>query len=73
MGLAQILRECNACAVATGTMENSNGVNVSFTLNLMAHTPQGLSAKDYSVSAKHTYSGKRTRDHRDSCSTEKVH
>ena len=58
IGLVQILRECNA--VATGTMENSNGADVSLTLNLSVHTPQGLFAKDYSVLVKRMYSGKRT-------------
>ena len=53
-------------------MEESNSVDVSLTLNLTAHTPQGLSAKDYSVSAKRVHSRKRRRDERESCSTEKV-
>ena len=57
-------------------MEESNSVNVSLTLNLMAHTQQGLSAKDNSVSAKReakrVRSRKRRRDDHDSCSTKKV-
>ena len=57
-------------------MEKSNSVDVSLTLNLTARTPQGLSAKDYSVSVKRRVkrvrSRKRRQDDHDSCSTEKV-
>ena len=68
MGLAGILRE----HTVIGRYQCNGRVQQRRRLFNVAHTPQGLSAKDYSVSAKRVHSRKRRRDEHESCSTEKV-